>query len=96
MVMKLDGAAIDLLDEFFAEAHAEAADCEGLEAGWFGKGRGHVVRLAAALSLLAWSETDGAPPPSAITSEVIRDAAGLWANYFGLSPAPFCQRRHSC
>ena len=82
LVLKLDVDAVKLLDEFCAEHHAEADEYEGLEAGWFGKGRGYVVRLAGVLSLLAWSETDGAVPPSAITAEVVRDAAGLWADYF--------------
>jgi phage/plasmid primase-like uncharacterized protein len=81
LVLKLDAGAVKLLDEFCAEHHAEADEYEGLEAGWFGKGRGYVVRLAGVLSLLAWSETDNADPPSVITSEAVRDAAGLWADY---------------
>ena len=82
LVLKLDVGAVKLLDEFCAEHHAEADEYEGLEAGWFGKGRGYVVRLAGVLSLLAWSETDGAVPPPPITAEAVGDAAGLWADYF--------------
>ena len=82
LVLKLDVGAVKLLDEFCAEHHAEADEYEGLEAGWFGKGRGYVVRLAGVLSLLAWSETDGVVPPPPITAEVVGDAAGLWADYF--------------
>ena len=57
LVLKLDAGAVRLLNEFCAEHHAEAGDYEGLEAGWFGKGPGNVLRLAGVLSLLAWSET---------------------------------------
>jgi len=80
--LKLDVDARQLLDEFCRDHHAEIDEYEGLEAGWFGKGPGYVVRLAGVLSLLAWSETDGTIPPSAITAEIVRDAAGLWADYF--------------
>ncbi len=81
-MLKLDAGAVEVLNEFCAEHHAEAGEYEGIEAGWFGKGQGYVVRLAGVLTLLAWSETGSATPPSKITSETIRDAAGLWHGYY--------------
>jgi putative DNA primase/helicase len=81
LALKLDSYAVETLDAFCAEHYAEADDYEGIEAGWYGKGPGNVVRLAGALALLAWSETDRTVSPS-ITTEIVHDAAGLWADYF--------------
>jgi Protein of unknown function (DUF3987) len=82
LVLKLDAGAQKLLNEFCAEHHADAGYYEGLEAGWFGKGPGHVVRLAGVLSLLAWSETGSTVAPTTVTAEAVEDAAGLWEGYF--------------
>ncbi len=80
-VLTFDSGALRLLDEFCAGQHDDAGNFAGLEAGWFGKGRGHVVRLAAMLTLLAWSECDGQAPRT-ISTDAVRDAADLWADYF--------------
>ena len=80
-VLQLSADAVVLLNTFLSELHAEAQNHEGLEAGFLGKGRGTVVRLAAVLTLLRWSETETVIAPSTIDMDAIRDAAGLWADY---------------
>jgi len=61
---------------------------EGLEAGWLGKGRGTVARLAAVLALLDWTgRAATAPPPRSINSEHLKGACRLWESYF---------RPHAC
>lgn len=83
-VLTLSDEALQLLDAFCAELHADAQNHEGLEAGFLGKGRGTVVRLAAILALLRWSELDIAEQLTIITADDIKDAAGLWSDYFRL------------
>ena len=83
LLLHLDEGALESLDGFLAGLHAEAKKAEGMEAGWLGKGGGTVVRLAAALALLAWSgaaSIDG--PPGHIGRDHVDDAAALWAGYF--------------
>jgi hypothetical protein len=80
-VLRLSADALVVLNTFLSELHAEAQNHEGLEAGFLGKGRGTVVRLAAVLTLLRWSETETMMAPSTIDVDAIRDAAGLWADY---------------
>ncbi|MGD9879455.1 MAG: DUF3987 domain-containing protein [Reyranella sp.] len=81
-VLTLSDEALQVLDTFCADLHADAQNHEGLEAGFLGKGRGTVVRLAAVLALLRWSESDAAQQITNITADDIKDAAGLWSDYF--------------
>lgn len=76
--------ALGLFDTFLRDLHVEAEGQEGLEAGFLGKGRGTVVRLAGALALLRWSEGEGVGGAPSICTDDIRDAAGLWSDYFRL------------
>ena len=81
--LAFDPHAFALLDSFLAEMHGKAQEAEGLEAGWIGKGRGTVVRLAAALALLAWSDDDGGRPPiRPIGRKALSGAIELWQGYF--------------
>ena len=81
-ILQLSGEAQALLDVFLSDLHVEALNNDGLEAGFLGKGRGTVVRLAAALALLRWSEAESVHGPDVIDLDSMRDAAGLWADYF--------------
>lgn len=81
-VLLLATDATVLFDTFLKELHAEAQNQEGLEAGFMGKGRGTVVRLAGVLCLLRWSEGDDLASFPIICLDDIRDAAGLWSDYF--------------
>ncbi len=75
--------AVDRFDQLLRQIHAESEETDRLEAGWVGKGRGTVARLAAALTLLEWSERPAhSPGPSAITHRTIEQAARLWSDYF--------------
>ena len=53
-------------------------------AGWLGKGRGTVARLAAVLALLDWTANrpGNAPPPTVITTQHLRAAWDLWERYY--------------
>ena len=54
-----------------------------MAAAWLGKGRSTVPRLAAAISLLAWSYESGPDGPSGhILGEHVDAAARLWSEYF--------------
>jgi hypothetical protein len=81
-ILYISGEAQALLDAFLSDLHAEAQHNDGLEAGFLGKGRGTVVRLATALALLRWSEAEETQAPHVIDLDSMRDAAGLWADYF--------------
>jgi len=80
-VLQLSADALVELNTFLSELHAETLSHEGLEAGFMGKGRGTVVRLAAVLALLRWSEKDSVEAPTTIDIDAVRDATGLWADY---------------
>jgi hypothetical protein len=77
-----DHEAFVFLDGFLAELHDRLHSVEGLEAGWLGKGRGTVVRLAAILALLAWSEQDTPEPAPQIGRDTLIGAIELWQSYF--------------
>ena len=77
-----DDAAFVFLDGFLAELHDRLGRTEGLEAGWLGKGRGTVVRLAAILALLVWSEHDTPEPAPVIGRDTLIGAIELWQSYF--------------
>jgi len=83
-ILALSDEALQLLDTFCADLHADSENHEGLEAGFLGKGRGTVVRLAGVLALLRWSESDTAEHLAIISADDIKDAAGLWSDYFRL------------
>ena len=53
-------------------------------AGWLGKGRGTVARLAAVLALLDWTANrpSNALPPTVITTQHLCAAWDLWERYY--------------
>ena len=52
LVLAFDHHAATFFDGFCERLHEDAQLAEGLEAGWLGKGRGTVARLAGLLALL--------------------------------------------
>ncbi len=76
-----DERGLKTLDGVLAKLHAERSKAEGLEAAWLGKGRSFIVRLAAAIELLALAQAPRVRP-GAIGSERVETAAVLWKDYF--------------
>lgn len=84
LTMSFDGQAIGFFDGFLRGLHdeAERRPSDGLAAGWLGKGRGTVARLAGALTLLDWSENGAQEAPRTVGRETVEAAATLWRDYF--------------
>jgi len=84
LTMSFDSAALGFFDGLLLRMHAEAeaAGSDGLMAGWLGKGRGTVARLAGVLTLLQWSENGAQDAPRGIDRPTVEAAADLWRNYF--------------
>ena len=82
LVLALEEEAVKAFDRFLAGLYDEVRRTEGLLAGWLGRGRGTVPRLAAALALLAWTERPGTRPPRAIGCDRLQAATRLWRDYF--------------
>ena len=81
--ISFDDEAFVFLDGFLRELYHRVPEAEGLEAGWLGKGRGTVVRLAAMLALLAWSEQEpGDRPAPTVSRDTLIAAVELWQSYF--------------
>ena len=66
-ILQLSGEARALLDVFLSDLHTEALNNDGLEAGFLGKGRGTVVRLAAALARFAGRRPEKYTVPTSST-----------------------------
>ena len=83
LVLGYDEPALKAFDHFLGRLQGEMLRAEGLEAGWLGKGRGTVARLAAVLALLDWTgRAATAPPPRVITRDHVTAACRLWESYF--------------
>ena len=84
LTMTFDGPALGFFDTLLQRLHEESGTTggEGLMAGWLGKGRGTVARLAGVLALLDWSENGQQDAPRTIRRETVEAAADLWRNYF--------------
>ena len=82
LVLPFDVHGIKAFDEFLAGLHADRGKSEGLEAAWLGKGPATIVRLAAALELLAWSASGAKGPPGHIGRDQVEAATALWSGYF--------------
>ncbi|HEY1228676.1 MAG TPA: DUF3987 domain-containing protein [Ramlibacter sp.] len=80
--LSLDYDALIVFDEFLRDLHGRLQEAEGLEAGWLGKGRGTIVRLAAILTLLGWSEQGPGMPIPPIGRDALSGAIDLWHGYF--------------
>ena len=65
LVLAFEDQAVTVFDTCLERLHGETLRAEGLLAGWLGKGRGTVARLAAVLALLDWTANrpSNAPPP---------------------------------
>jgi len=75
--------AVKSLERFLTDLQEEIRGTEGAEAGWLGKGRGTVVRLAAIFALLDWSRHAAtARPPGAVGRDHVEAAIRLWRDYF--------------
>lgn len=83
LVLAFDEAALKAFDRFLRRLHDDVRRADGLEAGWLGRGRGTVVRLAAALALLDWMGRATDRPPRTIDLHHLQGAGRLWADYFG-------------
>src|SRR6266851_1046024 len=75
--------AVKSFDRFLTWLQEEIRGTEGAEAGWLGKGRGTVVRLAAIFALLDWSRhAPTARPPGTVRADHVQAATRLWQDYF--------------
>src|ERR1700704_4345519 len=84
LVLAFEDQAVTVFDACLERLHPETLRAEGLLAGWLGKGRGTVARLAAVLALLDWTvnRPNNAPPPRSITERHLLDAWNLWERYY--------------
>ena len=84
LVLAFEDKAVDIFDTCLERLHGETLQAEGLLAGWLGKGRGTVARLAAVLALLDWTANrpNNAPPPTVITAQHLHAAWALWDRYY--------------
>src|SRR5882757_7935698 len=84
LVLPFEDQAVTVFDTCLERLHGETLRAEGLLAGWLGKGRGTVARLAAVLALLDWTANrpNNAPPPAVITAQHLHAAWDLWERYY--------------
>src|SRR5713101_409384 len=84
LVLAFEDQAVTIFDTCLERLHGETLWAEGLLAGWLGKGRGTVARLAAVLALLDWTANrpGNAPPPGIITAQHLHAAWDLWERYY--------------
>jgi hypothetical protein len=84
LVLSFEDRAVTAFDVSLERLHPETLRAEGLLAGWLGKGRGTVARLAAVLALLDWTANrpSNALPPTTITTQHLCAAWDLWERYY--------------
>ena len=84
LVLSFEDRAVTAFDRSLELLHPETLKAEGFMAGWLGKGRGTVARLAAVLALLDWTANrpSNAPPPTVITTHHLCAAWDLWERYY--------------
>jgi hypothetical protein len=84
LVLAFEDRAVTAFDASLERLHPEVLRAEGFLAGWLGKGRGTVARLAAVLALLDWTANrpSNALPPTVITTQHLCAAWDLWERYY--------------
>jgi hypothetical protein len=84
LVLAFEDQAVTVFDTCLERLHGETLRAEGILAGWLGKGRGTVARLAAVLALLDWTANrpSNALPPTVITTQHLCAAWDLWERYY--------------
>ena len=84
LVLAFEDQAVTVFDTCLERLHPETLRAEGILAGWLGKGRGTVARLAAVLALLDWTANrpNNALPPTVITTQHLCAAWDLWERYY--------------
>jgi hypothetical protein len=84
LVLALEDQAVTVFDTCLERLHPEMLRADGFMAGWLGKGRGTVARLAAVLALLDWTANrpSNALPPTAISAQHLHAAWDLWERYY--------------
>jgi hypothetical protein len=84
LVLSFEDRAVTAFDRSLELLHPEMLRAEGFMAGWLGKGRGTVARLAAVLALLDWTANrpGNALPPTVITTQHLCAAWDLWERYY--------------
>ncbi len=83
LVLALEDQAVTVFDTCLERLHPEMLRAED-SAGWLGKGRGTVARLAAVLALLDWTANrpSNALPPTGISAQHLHAAWDLWDRYY--------------
>jgi hypothetical protein len=79
LVLSLDPRAFDPID---ARLVGMTRKEEGFMAGFTGKGRGTIARLAGALTLLEWAATASTAPPTTVSDSALAGAIRLWEEFF--------------
>ena len=79
LVLNLDPHAFDPIDARLVEL---ARREEGFMAGFAGKGRGTIARLAGILTLLEWATTPSSPLPTTVSTTALAGATRLWEEFF--------------
>jgi hypothetical protein len=79
LALSLDPRAFDPIDERLVERTRRE---EGFMAGFVGKGRGTIARLAGILTLLEWAATSSPTPPMSVSETALRGATRLWEEFF--------------
>jgi hypothetical protein len=78
-VLAIDPRTFDPVDERLVNL---ARREEGFVAGFVGKGRGTIARLAALLTLLEWSASADPTPPTTVSTSALAGATSLWEEFF--------------
>jgi hypothetical protein len=79
LVLAIDPRTFDPVDERLVNL---ARREEGVIAGFVGKGRGTVARLAVLITLLEWSASDAPTPPTTVSGSALAGATRLWEEFF--------------
>ena len=82
LLLSLTETALNLFAKWCEEISSRGNDVEGLMAGFLGKARGGVLRIAAILAHLDWAFGDEQSPPSHVSANTVQRAILLYDEYF--------------